>query len=68
MSGQERVLGGNFTRPLPRPNRVFRVGRVCAWEGCETRLSIYSGWRYCWLHEPAHAFVSRAPKRPKEAA
>ena len=35
-----------------RPSRTFARGRVCAEDGCETKLSIYNEGRYCFQHEP----------------
>ena len=34
-----------------RPNRTHTAGRECAADGCDTRLSIYNGFRFCWQHE-----------------
>jgi len=34
-----------------RPNRTYTAGRECAADGCDTRLSIYNGFRFCWQHE-----------------
>jgi len=33
-----------------RPNRTYTAGRECAADGCDTRLSIYNGFRFCWQH------------------
>ena len=52
----ERFRGASV-RNLPRPNKTYTAGRVCTEPGCETKLSIYSKWKYCWQHEPVHAFV-----------
>ena len=40
--------------PLPRPTPTHPPDRVCAEEGCDTRLSIYNAWKRCWQHEPRH--------------
>lgn len=65
---EERYRGARI-RPLPRPNRRYQEGRVCAQSGCETKLSIYSKWKYCWQHEPVHTYVPRGKrKRTSEAA
>jgi hypothetical protein len=58
---------GTRIRELPRRNRTYPAGRVCATEGCNTRLSIYSKWKHCWVHEPVHAYVPRG-RRAKRAA
>ena len=50
------------------PNRTYSTGRVCAEPGCETKLSIYNKWRYCWQHEPVHAYVPRGKRKSKKAA
>jgi hypothetical protein len=34
-------------RILLRPNRTYPAGRECAADGCDTRLSIYNGSRFC---------------------
>jgi hypothetical protein len=54
-------LRGAPVRSLPRPNRTYARGRVCAEEGCGTVISIYNRSRYCWLHEPLryHALKGR---------
>ncbi len=61
-------LQGAAVRPLPRKNRRWSSGRVCAEDGCVTRLSIYNKSTYCWAHEPLHYYVSRGRKRRPEAA
>lgn len=59
---KESGLRGMLVRPLTRPNQTYPPGRVCAAEGCQTRLSIYNHWGLCWQHEPRHAFVLRVPR------
>ena len=44
----QKVLG------LNPPARTFASGRVCAREGCTTRLSIYNPYARCSAHEPIH--------------
>ncbi|MBI4260719.1 MAG: hypothetical protein HY658_09155 [Actinobacteria bacterium] len=61
-------LRGVRIRELPRRNRTYPAGRVCAEEGCNTVLSIYSRWKRCWQHEPVHTFVSRGRRAKREAA
>jgi hypothetical protein len=53
---------------LPKPNRTYTSGRVCAEPGCETRLSVYSKWDHCWQHEPVHQYVPRGKRKSKKAA
>ncbi|MBI4260096.1 MAG: hypothetical protein HY658_05980 [Actinobacteria bacterium] len=40
------------TRPghQPPPSPTNSSGRVCAHEGCATRLSVYNPRRHCWQH------------------
>ena len=40
-----------------RPNRTYPAGRECAADGCDTRLSIYNGFRFCWQHERVHTLA-----------
>jgi hypothetical protein len=63
----ERFRGASV-RTLPKPNRTYAPGRVCAQPGCETRLSVYSKWNHCWQHEPVHQYVPRGKRRSKKAA
>ena len=60
----ERFRGASV-RNLPRPNKTYRSGRVCAEPGCETKLSIYSKWKYCWQHEPVHSYVPRGKRKSR---
>jgi hypothetical protein len=40
------------TRPgkIPPPSREHGEGRVCAADGCDTKLSRYNPATYCWQH------------------
>jgi hypothetical protein len=67
MSDESHYRGARV-RELPRANRTYSGGRVCAAEGCETKLSIYNGWEFCWQHEPVHTFISRGKRKRNEAA
>jgi hypothetical protein len=40
--------------------------RVCAAEGCSTKLSIYNRWDLCWQHEPVHTYISRGKRRSRK--
>jgi hypothetical protein len=64
---QETYRGGSV-RSLPRPNKTFAKGRVCASPGCGTKLSMYSKWEYCWQHEPVHAYVPRGKRKRRDEA
>lgn len=51
-----------------RPNRTYSTGRVCAAEGCDTRISIYNGAKLCWLHEPARIRLPHGQRKKRYAA
>jgi hypothetical protein len=68
MRDDPMVLRGATVRTLPRPNRTWAEGRVCAEEGCATTLSIYNRSKYCWAHEPIHYYITRGRKKRREAA
>jgi hypothetical protein len=59
---------GAKVRSLPRPNRSYTKGRVCAENGCDTVLSMYSRWQNCWQHEPVHSYSPRGRRKKKQAA
>ena len=64
---QDTGYRGARAAALPRANRTYPSGRVCAAPGCDTKLSRYNKWQYCWQHEPVHAYVPRG-KRKRRAA
>jgi len=64
---EDRYLGVS-ARPLPRPTKQYTTDRVCAEAGCETKLSRYNKWNFCWQHEPLHAYVSRGKRKSKKEA
>lgn len=68
MRDQPLALRGETVRSLPRKNRTWAVGRMCAEAGCATRLSIYNRANYCWAHEPVRYYVPRGRKKRPEAA
>ena len=68
MRDEPLSLRGETVRALPRRNRRWRAGRVCAEDGCVTRLSIYNRSTFCWAHEPEHYYVARGRKKRAEAA
>lgn len=47
----DRVDGHPITGS-DRPSRSFDKDRVCAQDGCATRLSVYNDGRFCYQHEP----------------
>ena len=55
-------LRGAPVRPLPRANRTWGTGRVCAEEGCTTKLSIYNKSKYCYAHQPIGATRTRGQR------
>jgi hypothetical protein len=61
-------LRGAPIRALPRRNRRWPAGRVCAEPGCITAISTYNRSKYCWAHEPLHYYVPRGRKKAPEAA
>lgn len=61
MSRGDPTIPGTYARPLARPTRTYRAGRVCGRDGCETRLSIYNRASYCWLHEPVGRYLRARP-------
>jgi hypothetical protein len=68
MREESLSLRGSSIRSLPRRNRRWAAGRVCAEEGCPTRISIYNRSNYCWAHEPVRYYVARGRKKRREAA
>ena len=46
-----------------RGNRVYAGDRVCAAQGCETRLSVYNATSECWQHTEVKPFVMQVPRR-----
>ena len=68
MRDQPLSLRGAPVQALPRRNRVWGRNRVCAQEGCPTRLSMYNRAKFCWAHEPIHYYIARGRKKRREAA
>ena len=64
----ESTYRGAAVRSLPRANGTYGAGRVCAADGCDTLLSIYNKWRYCWQHEPVHTYVPRGKRKSRKEA
>ena len=57
---------GQSVRSLPRANKQYRADRTCASPGCNTKLSIYNKWEYCWQHEPVHTYIARGKRRSRK--
>ena len=49
MAKHESIRGARVLA-LPRPNSKGAAGRMCAQEGCPTKLSIYNKRDKCWAH------------------
>jgi len=47
---RQDAIHGRRPQPLPRASRKYPTGRVCAQDGCETRLSTYNKREKCWAH------------------
>ncbi len=62
------TLRGSPVRSLPRRNRVWARNRVCAEEGCTTKISMYNKSRYCWTHDPVRYYIPRGRKKRRQAA
>jgi hypothetical protein len=62
------VIRGARPKELPRPNRTYGDDRVCAEEGCETRISRYNKSKYCWSHIPLTFPLVRGERKKKRAA
>jgi len=45
-------------------NESYPEGRICAYPGCNTKLSIYNSGDCCWPHE-RYAYVSPMEKQPR---
>lgn len=68
MRDSSPILKGAPVQALPKRNRTWSEGRVCADEGCVTRLSVYNRSKYCWAHEPVRYYIVRGRKKSSEAA
>ena len=67
MRDDSQEYRGSRVRELPRKNRTYPGGRVCAQEGCTTQLSVYNRSPMCWQHEPVRPYFERG-RRKSEAA
>ncbi len=68
MRDQTQEYRGSSVSELPRANRTYPTGRVCADPGCSTRLSMYNRSDLCWQHEPVRPYVERGERRKRAAA
>jgi hypothetical protein len=59
-------MRGQSVRTLPRANKQYKADRTCEAPGCNTKLSIYNKWDYCWQHEPVHTYVARGKRRSRK--
>ncbi len=51
-----------------RRNRVYADDRVCAAQGCTTRLSVYNASAECWQHTDVKPFVLQVPRKRRKAS
>ena len=68
MREESLILRGASVQTLPRRNRTWGRGRVCAEEGCTTRLSMYNRSKLCWNHEPIRYYIARGRKKRRAVA
>ena len=68
MRDESLHLRGAAVSALPRRNRRWSEGRVCAEDGCITKISIYNKSKFCWAHEPVHFYIARGRRKPRQAA
>jgi hypothetical protein len=64
---REYVRGAYAGRNGRRRARVIEGERMCASEGCSTKLSRYNTRKLCWVHQPP-TIVTRVEKRAKGQA
>ena len=50
MANNSSSIRGYRPQGLPRASKTYAEGRVCAQDGCETRLSKYNRRDKCWAH------------------
>ena len=53
------------TAPVPS---TTQPGYLVADPACETKLSRYNKWQYCWQHEPVHSYVPRGKRKSRNEA
>ena len=49
MSG---TLTASQVKPGVRRSKKYTTGRVCAFDTCETVISVYNKKKFCFLHAP----------------
>jgi hypothetical protein len=59
---EERVTSGEAFTSADQPSMRYSHGRVCAEDGCATKLSIYNDGDFCALHHPMEAPRMRGKK------
>jgi len=62
---ENEVIGGELLGAHVVPIRSYAADRVCAREGCTTRLSVYNGSDRCAAHD-FHVDVVDAPAPPNQ--
>ena len=63
---EERFRGASVERSPAQ--QELRGGPRLRRSGCETKLSVYNKWDYCWQHEPVHSYVPRGKRKRRAAA
>jgi hypothetical protein len=56
------ILRGRLAPAGQRPRRTSPGDRICAADGCRTRLSIYNPSALCWQHQVPRRFIQRADR------
>jgi hypothetical protein len=56
------VVAATSINGSDRPSKAFGTDRLCREPDCETRLSMYTNGKYCYLHEPMAVPRTRGKK------
>ena len=64
----DSYIRGSRPRQLPRPSRTYGADRVCAHDGCETRISVYNKSKQPTVSAEVGGFLTRGERRKKTAA
>lgn len=46
-----------------KPIKSIQEKRICAFDGCDTILSIYNKTKFCWMHDERLALIPTEPFR-----
>jgi hypothetical protein len=47
---KENAIRGSRPQGLPRASQRYPEGRMCSFDGCVTKLSVYNRRDKCWAH------------------